>query len=99
MGHITARTVRTAHVVCASGGPSPVKRVLEGLGQRFAVEVPKGTKAAHMPAALLFDVIAKCPGPLVPGAAEAFERLAAHLYEPAVKPPVKPPVQSMTANC
>ena len=96
VGHITART---AHVVRASGGPSPVKRVLEGLGQRFAVEVPKGTKAAHMPAALLFDVIAKCPGPLVPGAAEAFERVAARLFAPMpTSLPVEKPPLSMSVN-
>ena len=112
--HITARTAhvvstvaavveniteRTAHVVRASGGHPTVQRVFEGWGHSFAVEVPEGTNAAVMPPAQLFSLVSANPGPLVPGAAEAFERLAAHLYEPAVKPPVKPPVQSMTANC
>ena len=52
------------------------------------MDVPAGTAAAVMPVERLFSLVAASPGPLVPGAAEAFERLVARLYEPAGVPDV-----------
>ena len=64
------------------------RRVIKGWGQEFAVIVPLGTIAAAMPAAQLFSEVNQCPGPEVPGALEAFERIADRLFQPRPDEPM-----------